>query len=260
MIQSVKVVIPLYRERLPDLEAKLLRHNLKVLSNQEIVLLMPEGLNVDTMRGQFDIDKYEIVRVSTEWLGRKNGVSGYNRMMLSEEFYAKFDDVDYILICQTDVYIFRDELTYWVARGYDYIGAPWGKKPKYDGFLMSLYLDARIHFHRKKKGFMKQDLFGRVGNGGLSLRRIDHFREACIKYSEKIEIMCASQHYLNNEDVFWALVPREFVYPSYYEALNFSIDTNPEMGLQRINGHLPFGCHGLTQPPIYAFWRDKITL
>lgn len=259
-MSTVKVVIPLYRERLPDLEAKILRHNLKVLCNQQITLLLPESLNGDTMRGQFRIDDYPIVRVPDEWLGLENGVMGYNRMMLSAEFYALFSDVDYILVCQTDAFVFRDELTYWVARGYDYIGAPWSQKAKYDTPVLRNYLRLRFLLHRRSKGFMKQELHGRVGNGGFSLRHVSNFHEACIKYQEQAERMCLSGHHLNNEDVFWALVPKEFTYPSYHEALDFSIDMNPEHSMSLINGRKPFGCHGLTRPAIYNFWREKLEL
>ncbi len=259
-MSTVKVVIPLYKPRLSEIEAKLLRHNLKVFANKEVVLLMPEGLNVDTMRGQFEVDNYEVVRVRPEWLGSINGIAGYNRMMLSAEFYNLFSDVDYILICQTDVYIFRDELTYWSARGYDYIGAPWMRKSKYNTRIAKLYLSLRVVLHRKRKGFMKQDLFHRVGNGGLSLRNVARFKEACTIYRDKIEQMCALDHNLANEDVFWALVPEGFIYPTYIEALNFSIDMNPELALKELHNHLPFGCHGLTNEQIYDFWRDRIEL
>ncbi len=54
-----------------------------------------------------------------------NGVSGYNKLMLSREFYLRFKNYEYILIYQLDAYVFRDELDYWCGQGYDYIGAPW---------------------------------------------------------------------------------------------------------------------------------------
>ncbi|MFR9592423.1 MAG: DUF5672 family protein, partial [Rikenellaceae bacterium] len=127
-MQRVIVVIPLYQQKLPELELKLLLNNLDVLKNHPIALLMPESLALDGMREQFDVDKYNIVRISDEWLGRKNGIAGYNRMMLSEEFYSIFSDYEYMLVCQTDAVVFRDELLEWCDKGYDYIGAPWPKK------------------------------------------------------------------------------------------------------------------------------------
>ena len=52
-------------------------------------------------------------------------IQGYNRLLLSTEFYQRFLGSAYLLICQLDVFVFRDELAGWVARGYDYVGAPW---------------------------------------------------------------------------------------------------------------------------------------
>ncbi len=261
---TVKVVIPIYQEQLPDLELKLLRHNLEVLSQHRIVILLPESLSLEQLRGQFPIDRYEIVRVSDEWLGRKRGIAGYNRMMLSEGFYALFSDVDYILICQTDVYIFRDELSHWASKGYDYIGAPWLKRSIYNNPLMRLYLAMRLIVHRRVRGerrkFLRQELFTRVGNGGLSLRRVESMRSACVVHHSKIEEMLSERTHLNNEDVFWALVPYDFRYPNYEEALRFSLDVKPELGVEVSNGALPFGCHGLTHRSIFKFWREKIDI
>ncbi len=263
---TVKVVIPLYREQLPELELRLLRHNLNVLAQYKITFLIPEGLNIESLRDEVELDRYdhEVLSVSDEWLGRKNGIAGYNRMMLSFDFYALFSDVDYILVCHTDAYIFRDDLRKWLDKGYDYIGAPWVKRPLYDNPISKLYLSMRLNIHRRFRGderrFLRQELFNHVGNGGLSLRRVESFKEACVTYRDKIKQMLSVQNHLGNEDVFWALVPFGFRYPDFMEALRFSIDTRPKLSLLRSKSELPFGCHGLTRASIFKFWRDKIEL
>ncbi|MBQ2430169.1 MAG: hypothetical protein II274_04905 [Alistipes sp.] len=76
---------------------------MKVLGRYPITLLVPEDLNVTELQREFA--GLEITRVSPEWLGRR-GIAGYNRMMLSREFYELFSDYNYILICQTDAWIF----------------------------------------------------------------------------------------------------------------------------------------------------------
>lgn len=58
--------------------------------------------------------------------------------MLSAEFYERFLAWDYILLCQTDAFVFRDELADWCARGYDYIGAPWPLRPIYSNPLYKI--------------------------------------------------------------------------------------------------------------------------
>ena len=97
--RKVKVVVPVYKPRLEGRELCSFKHNAEVLKRYPMVLLAPEGLNVEELLKE--VPECEVVRVTTDWLGR-NGVDGYNRMMLSKEFYALFDDSEYILICQTD--------------------------------------------------------------------------------------------------------------------------------------------------------------
>jgi hypothetical protein len=57
-------------------------------------------------------------------------ISGYNKLLLSPVFYSRFIDYKYICICQFDTFIFRDELSYWCKKSYDYIEAPWLYKEK----------------------------------------------------------------------------------------------------------------------------------
>ncbi len=257
---KVKVIIPIYKDGLSDLESRLVRHNISVLATHEISFLLPEGLATVNLEQQIGIQTYDIIRVRRTWLGCERGIAGYNEMMMSYDFYAMFSGYDYILICQPDAYIFRDELLEWCSKGYDYIGAPWYRKAKYNMLPVRIYLKIRQHLHRKHKGFMKQDLHGRVGNGGLSLRKVNSFMAKCQKYSDVIEKMLSKQHYLQNEDVFWALVPVLFKYPSYYEAATFSIDLKPQLCLEMLNGALPFGCHGLTRDEIYEFWKPYLEI
>ncbi len=255
-----KVVNTIYQEQLSDLECRLVRNNLQRLASHPIVLLVPEDLSLDALREQFDVDSYEVVRVSPEWLGRKNGVAGYNRMMLSADFYSLFSDSEYILICQTDAYIDRDELLSWCDRGYDYIGAPWPMKSKYNLPLIRHYLALRRAMRRDRLNIMHQDLFNRVGNGGLSLRRVAKCLEVCQNYGDTIERFCTSKHNLHNEDVFWALIPDDMHYPSIAEALTFSIDLKPKQCFELSGKQIPFGIHGLTQPKYHDFWSNHIPL
>ncbi|MFR9578686.1 MAG: DUF5672 family protein [Rikenellaceae bacterium] len=260
-MQRVIVVIPLYQQKLPELELKLLLNNLDVLKNHPIALLMPESLALDGMREQFDVDKYNIVRISDEWLGRKNGIAGYNRMMLSEEFYSIFSDYEYMLVCQTDAVVFRDELLEWCDKGYDYIGAPWPKKKIYSNRFISAYLAARDQFRGMVgRSIQRQDLFNKVGNGGFSLRRVAKSIEICREYKDKIDEFCNREHTLYNEDVFWAIIPEDMKYPTLTEALKFSIDIKPEYCFELAGHKLPFGVHGLTYKKYHKFWIEIIPL
>lgn len=260
MSSLVTIVIPLYREQLPELELHLLQHNLSVLAAHPITFILPDGLSTAAMQQQFDIDRYKQVRVSSNWMGDGKGVAGYNEMMTSEVFYTKFVDYQYILICHTDAYLFRDEVTMWCNKEYDYIGAPWIKKAKYNSPLFKRWFTIKKGIYGNKKGILRHELFERVGNGGLSLRKVSSCIEACKTYEAKRDVMLATPHHLNNEDVFWALVPTHFNYPTYKEAAHFALDLKPELGMKLTEGKLPFGCHGLTVERIYKFWEDKLEL
>ena len=181
---KVKVVIPVYTETLSGRAEKSFRQTMKVLANHPITLLVPEDLNAGWFQREYP--NMEITRVSADWLGSK-GIAGYNRMMLSREFYEIFNDYDYILICQTDVWIFRDELEQWCDAGYDYVAAPWPKREVYDKPLIRHWLKFRRRFFLSDKRILRQQGFNKVGNGGLSLRRIEAFINVCDKQADIIE-------------------------------------------------------------------------
>ena len=158
--KKVKIVVPVYTETLSGRAEKSLRQTVNVLGHYPITLLAPEGLNVATLQKEFGIE--EVTRVSDEWLGR-NGIMGYNRMMLSREFYERFADYEYILICQTDVWIFRDELTKWCDAGYDYVAAPWPKRNIYDKPIIRHWLKLRRMLFNSDRRILRQQGFNKVG-------------------------------------------------------------------------------------------------
>lgn len=252
---KVKVVVPIYKEHLSERELLSLRNNAEVLARYPMVLLAPEGLNVEPTLSLFP--QMVLQRVSTEWLGA-NGIAGYNRMMLSKDFYSLFSDCDYILICQTDAWIFRDELEAWCDRGYDYVGAPWPKRAVYNLPIIKQYMWLRRKLFSREGKIMRQDYYGHVGNGGLSLRRVQSCIAACERYAARAEEFKSGRSMVHNEDWFWALVPREFSYPSFDEALGFSFDVHPEMCYKLSGGKLPFGCHGWFKRRNYPFWQTII--
>lgn len=220
------VVVPVYRPELTVWERASLRQTVGVLQeNYPVELLVPCGMDCSAIRREFS--GLPVREVSDEWLGRKNGIAGYNRMMLSAGFYELFRDYEYLLICHTDAWIFRDELADWCRRGYDCVAAPWVRRKVYDLPILKQYLRWRLRRAERAGRMIRQSLYGKIGNGGLSLRRVESFRAACEKYGDEIERFCSMGNHLGNEDVFWAVVPEGFRYPSQEEALRFAFDTNP---------------------------------
>ena len=254
---KAKVVIPVYRPSLAAGEQASLRNTLDKLGQWPIVLLKPRGLDISAVTD--GLPPHEELEVSDEWLGSRNGIHGYNVMMLSRSFYELFADTDYILVCHTDAWIFRDELEMWCDRGYDCVAAPWIRRRVYDLPLVKQYMRLRYRMAKRPGELLKQDIYGRIGNGGLTLRRVDSFIGACDRYAAETERFKSGRGHLWNEDVFWATVPAGFSYPTPEEALAFAFDTNPRYCYRLCGGCLPFGCHSWNKPRMWRFWRNIIS-
>lgn len=251
MENLVAVVIPMYRTSLDAYEELSLRNTYKVLADYPIIVAHPQGLQLDKIAERYP--QLQFMAFSPSFF---KGIMGYNRLMLSPVFYDAFSSYQYILICQLDAYIFRDELTEWCQKGYDYIGAPWLRREVYNLPLVKQWMWAVRTFQHAQGKRSKQDLYDKIGNGGLSLRKVESHRRAVREYAELIAQYVAREKkmHLFNEDVFWALEPKEFVYPSADEALLFAFDKYPDLCYRKTRGQLPFGCHAWYKRKMKKFW------
>ena len=161
--------------------------------------------------------------------------------MTRPAFYRAFSAHRYLLIYQTDAYVFRDELMLWANKGYDYIGAPWiDKSPQ---TKQRIWID------------LNRFTLGKVGNGGFCLRKI----ESHIHISQKWGWI---QNLLRkNEDFFWSVLApklnRTFKIPTAKEAISFSFELAPSKAYEMNGKQLPFGCHAW-QKYDPAFWSNYI--
>ena len=168
----VKVVIPIYQASLSQQERKSLSQAYKILRMYPLVVIKPNHLDLSELVTEFP--KLSFISFADSYF---KGISGYNRLMLAKEFYESFLDCTYILIYQLDAYVFRDELREWCNKGYDYIGAPWLQRPVYKLPVISGIMHLIHSYHKFRGKPSKQDLYGKIGNGGLSLRKVaSHYR------------------------------------------------------------------------------------
>jgi hypothetical protein len=197
-----------------------------------------------------------------------NSLEGYNKLLLSKKFYKLFAEYKYILIYQTDAFVFKDDLDYWCDENYDYIGSPW-----FEGWGIPLP-EARI--------------IG-VGNGGFSLRKIESvlegldgisysdFKEHIIGRRKRVRTMIKQPYYrllsLFGENVLYhdpsllfedrvisdviASKKREFKIPSIDKALQFGFEVNPRKLFEMNNYRLPMGCHAWWRYDL-EFWKPHI--
>lgn len=253
MIDLVTVVIPIYKADLSELELRSLAQAHKMLKAYPLVVIKPRSLDLSHLSSKFpSLLFHSFDDVYFE------GIAGYNRLMLSEVFYEGFLNSRYVLIYQLDAYVFNDELTDWCSKGYDYIGAPWLKKPVYNLPVVSGIMKCIGYIYDMRGKRHKQQLYNKVGNGGLSLRRTESHYKAVKRYKQEIDhFLSHKRNHLFNEDVFWAAIP-EFKYPDAMEALYFSFDKYPDFCYQLTNHQLPFGCHSWYKRKMRDFWRPII--
>jgi hypothetical protein len=196
-----------------------------------------------------------------------DGIVGYNHLMLTVDFYERFRDYKYMLIHQTDAFLFRPDLQYWCNKNYDYIGAPWltPRKIKKEKLYASILALCPWIYSSRKRRLVKH--YNNVGNGGLSLRKIDTF----IKVLESAKIPAILKNYfekmtsdtLYNEDIFWSLegprLYKKFKKPDWWEAMHFAVELQPSFAYSLMNRELPFGCHAsLVHEP--EFWKNHIPI
>ena len=154
----------------------------------------------------------------------------YNILCKSVGFYQTFLDLGYTyqVICQLDVWVFQDNLEYFLNEfdegNLDYVGAPW-----------------------YGVGFCKGD--GVVGNGGFCIRRLSKFAEICSRGVGP-----------GNEDTAILLNPKSNlrIAPEVL-ALEFSWEEKPYFCFKIMKGKLPMGCHAYASTPDrVAFWKHFI--
>ena len=235
---------------------------MKVLKNYPIFLVCPTQLSVASYLA--DAQQHGVnCQASTFASYFFADIDGYNRLMLSQQFYARFQAYEYLLLYQLDAFVFRDDLLAWCTRGYSYIGAPW-----FEGYV---------------PGNDSAKLWA-VGNGGFTLRRVaDCLRvlstfavarpwAAVIKehspsrspgflrqayLAARYLLIGNNTHWLFNdfyryrqshqEDYFWGVVcPAIFLWykvPTPHKALAFAFEAEPSRMYTLNHQQLPMGCH-----------------
>ena len=147
MNDKVCIVTPFHKSDLNDNEKLSLKTIQKHFKNEKKFL-------VTFHDNKIDFPNFERVNFNKNFF---ENIQGYNNLCTSTEFYRSFLDFEYMLICQLDVIVLKNNLSEFMSRNISYIGAPTGKKSPFDR-------------SRKK-------LWGRryFCNGGFSLRKISDF-------------------------------------------------------------------------------------
>lgn len=250
--KDIIIVIPIYRDHLTPNELISVKSAITSLANRQIVFVGPTLLDTNKISQQLNTS------INFEGFDANyfKSTKTYNRLLISADFYERFREYLYLLICQPDVLVLRDDLDYWISKNYDNVGAP--------------------IFKGYSKPTKQMKLLG--ANGGFCLRKT----ESCInvlncitlqyskiihlwKYEDSLKMKLIRLirdglifNYkikgvkpIINEDIFWSvLVPQRF---SWFktcdpkEAIYFSFDANPRYLYNISNNRLPMAVH--------AWWR-----
>jgi hypothetical protein len=229
---SVVVLVPVYQAALNALETYSLDLSMAALKGRDIVFIGPEGLDLAWYEARYGALRYRAYAPASF-----ASIPGYNRLLLSEAFYAGFDDYEFMLICQTDALVLRDELDFWCAQPFDYVGAPWP-----DGY--SLFVNAGPF-----DGAHGKSVRVSVGNGGLSLRRN---RKAIALLAEFAIIVQVFDQTGSSEDLFFSVMgslSNDYLIPNEVTASRFSMELRPSLYYAANGGQLPMGSH--------AWWKSE---
>jgi hypothetical protein len=255
-VQKVVIIIPFYRNSLSAYEIIALQQCQRILSAYPTIAVKPATLTLPDAA-------YTVSFASEEQFNEDyfKSIAGYNRLLLSTEFYERFIAYDYMLIYQLDAFVFKDDLTYWCSQEIDYVGAPWIRY-KDDSLLkkwelsLKSYLYTRLNIKRKGVPSSRQ-FMNKVGNGGLSLRRVKKFRDITISMQALISYYLSHSQHQYNEDMFWSIEvnrkQEQINIPSWQVGLKFAVEFAPERALTLNNQQLPFGCHAWDRH--VHFWR-----
>lgn len=259
--KKVVVVIPIHSENPSAFELISFQQCFKVLENHPIRIIAPKGLNIEKYKVVVPV--FEVIYIHSIW---QSSVEKYNKLKLSQFFYKLFDEYQFLLTYELDAFVFKDELSNWCNKGYDYIGAPWFKG-----------------YENPTNEFLG------VGNSGFSLRNIKsmkkairrvYIKEAANFYlgkKNKISLKLSTQlNYLLiyfgenytiqnvnhiNEDAFIAQriasKINNFKIAPVSEGLKFSFEVKPKYLYKMNNDSLPMGCHAWWKYDL-NFWRPFI--
>lgn len=227
MKKTVCVLIPVYKDAFSREEETAVRNNSEKLCHVKKVFVAPAGLNEAYYNKAFPDIK--IRRFPDKYFG---SVSSYNELMLSAAFYRVWKKYQYVLICQPDVWIIKNErILYDFCRdGYDYIGAPWYPPTTVSYFKSPFFIQRTPQYNLQ------------VGNGGLSLRHVEHtFR--CLKTHWLLARYWLWKGF--HEDLFFSFIgeikDRSYLIPAPDYASYFSLETNGKELIEK--GLIPFGIH-----------------
>ncbi len=250
---SIVVLIPAYKPAFDADEEACVKRYVKVLKDRDLVFTLPEGLD-----SRYYAETFPTVGQRRFPAKYFRNITGYNKLLLSEDYYNAFDKYEYMLIAQPDAVIWQDSdrLDEFAKKGYDYYGAPWEPARRIWEWTMAEKEGDKGLRVRCCKG--KNDGIV-MGNGGFSLRHIRHCRQLIHKFRwRKIY-----WYIKRNEDIFFGVFGRDsrmgFKPADISTGREFAAEYDLRERVQK--GDIPYAVHGWSKDfadykDMQAFLRD----
>lgn len=226
MKKNCVVIIPIYKEELDSDEFFSVYSSLKHLKEYDTLFIGPDSIKLNYYAKHFPEVKF--MGFKREFF---SSINGYNKLLTSEDFYTEFNNYHYMLVLQPDAILLKNELSIWIDKNYDYIGAPWP---------MGFSLKIKINDIPIDDGILCTSF---VGNGGLSLRKI----QSCIKLINAFPNLSKNWRDIGHaEDLYFSFMGTmltDFKIPNFKTASQFSHDIDPVFLYKLNSNSIPFGCH-----------------
>lgn len=246
------VAIPIYKNQFAQDEIISITRTIEILGMQyKIVFIAPEKI-----RSVKEFPDIAILHFPDLYF---ESIASYNRLLISLEFYLRFYEYDYLLICQNDCYLFENNLEYFINLNFDYIGAPWithAQEKFWRGYIKVLpQLGCKLLF-----SYLTNKKSIHVGNGGFSLRKISAFKNVLQNHSKKISNIRMQEDQIVS--VAFPYLDSNFSIASLNIALSFSFDADAAIAFQMNNYQLPMCAHKFRgyDDVDASFWKKYIHL
>lgn len=269
---NVCVVIPVYKPEPTSDEVVSIRRTVKILGQHDISFVCPDSLDITVYKHLTEsFCSVLIIKRFSDFYFKD--INGYNRLLLSLSFYTEFNNYKYILICQPDAYVFRDELREWCNKGYDFIGAPiigsftdqefsGRMRIGNGGFSLRNVQTVIGFFNAKKNVFSPSQIAQMISLWKKPWTRIFVWLLMILGWRNKPDSVASRWKY--NEDDFWSglLVGTRYSLriPAVTEAIRFAFERFPSELYRMNHSLLPFGCHAWKKYQYETFWTKFIDL
>ena len=264
------ILIPVYKQSPSKDEITSITQTLHILKKYDIFLVCPDSLDIKEYLS-LSSDSDTVVLVSRFADAFFQDIHGYNRLLLSLDFYLRFSNYNFMLISQPDAYVFRDELSYWCDKAFDFIGAP--LVGKYEdvvfskamrvgngGFSLRNVQTAINFFYSKKNVFAPKQIAQRISLWKKPWSRFFVWILMVLGWRNKPSSVASEWKY--NEDDFWSGLLTGTRYqlkmPEISDAIRFSFERFPSELYDMNHNQLPFGCHAWKKYQYDAFWSQFI--